>query len=761
MAGITLEKGQTVYTYGQPMTALHLITNGKIQVTYPGGSFYLNKGGVIGICEICSEIHFFEYTVAEDATIVTYSFSNLEVLDDLLEKHPDVARLFLLSAFYQINTLMERCSVASLDCSSLHQNLTEDYRKYIMICNRYRITPRFLENFEEQGAYLGEEAPDFWLSGFYLGLSRVYAGDGYKTLIQDPALSSGFLRKCALDIRRTFTGLDEQARYQEKIADMYFHESGNDLFDFFTALYYKLGSNSEEAEELLRDINRMITQFENTAYVDSDYLEQRVRSFRNSIAMMQAPTSSRTSDEDYSDIINELAGSLNKILEYAGHDLDVVTSFRQNVHAYKQLTSKSATDDDSCKLRAKLTEEFNHLYSLIFEQTLQSSDIPIPVLMFLYFGYVDEELAGIDNAIQLYLLALKMHDHTESGFYTLYDWLLAIYHGKKEPSRNEFEQDYNDYIHKQKLNNTISDAEARDLEDNTLAKVHYELHNMFPPVNKMTFGRISTFCPLFTEENVLKNLGDTYVTASAVGKIFTRIKQIDYTAFYRESLDTENMNLMGKELIHTEYMPDIILMPNVGIRGVMWQEIEGKRRGSSGRMMLPIFHLEDLHTTLLRLTGEFRWELCKRVQGNRWNDVTERSLTSEYFDYIQFYRKNHDLSSEAKERLHTSLQRAKNSFKEMFIRDYITWIMFEGTGAPRLNKVARKILFTYCPFPAALRTTLKQNPLFSDLLSRQEIQTAQKLHRLNGLMKKIQNNGHGVPETLTREIAYTAGTSDN
>ena len=57
MAGIVLEKGKTIYSYGQPMTALHLITNGKVDVSYPGGSYTLGKGDVISICEICSEIH--------------------------------------------------------------------------------------------------------------------------------------------------------------------------------------------------------------------------------------------------------------------------------------------------------------------------------------------------------------------------------------------------------------------------------------------------------------------------------------------------------------------------------------------------------------------------------------------------------------------------------------------------------------------------------------------------------------------------------
>ena len=40
----------------------------------------------------------------------------------------------------------------------------------------------------------------------------------------------------------------------------------------------------------------------------------------------------------------------------------------------------------------------------------------------------------------------------------------------------------------------------------------------------------------------------------------------------------------------------------------------------------------------------------------RWNDITEPSLTSEYCDYIQFYRKNHDLSAEAKEKIKNALK---------------------------------------------------------------------------------------------------------
>ena len=417
------------------------------------------------------------------------------------------------------------------------------------------------------------------------------------------------------------------------------------------------------------------------------------------------------------------------------------------------ITSATWYDDNSVKYNIPVnTKGTGNLDARVM------ANIPMPVKMFLYFGYVDEELAGLNNAVTLYRLAENMTDHSTVGVYTFYDWLMAIFRGQKSPSRNEFDQDYSDYIHKQKVGGNITDAELKALENNPMAKVNYELRNMFPQVNKITFGRITTFCPLFCADDVLKDLESSYVTVSRVAQILEEIRRVDYTAFYRESLDMEHIDVMGKETIHLEYLPDIILMPNVGIRGVMWQEIEGKRRNSPGRMVFSIFHLEDLKTTFTHLTGEFRWELCKRVQGNRWNDVSTNSLTSEYFDYIQFYRKNHDLSAEAKEKVKSSLQRAKNSFKEMFVRDYMIWVLFEGAGSPRLNKVARQIMFTYCPFPEDICNTLAQNPLYSDLLDRRKIKVAQGLHHLDVLTRKLQNGNILVPETVVQERYYISGS---
>ena len=203
MAGIVLEKGKTIYSYGQPMTALHLITNGRVDVSYPGGSYPLGKGDVIGICEICSEIHLLSYVTTEDTTILTYPLTSLDSLNDILQKHPDVARLFLLSCFRQINILLNRSSISELNCSELYRTLNDDISTYKSLCDRYRIPARSLEHFDELNAFLGDDSPDIWLNGYYMGLNHILASDNYRIMVQEVDLPIGMLRKGSLEDRKS------------------------------------------------------------------------------------------------------------------------------------------------------------------------------------------------------------------------------------------------------------------------------------------------------------------------------------------------------------------------------------------------------------------------------------------------------------------------------------------------------------------------------------------------------------------------------
>ncbi|MCR5719690.1 MAG: hypothetical protein K6F84_03915, partial [Lachnospiraceae bacterium] len=501
-----------------------------------------------------------------------------------------------------------------------------------------------------------------------------------------------------------------------------------------------------------RIISRIRTKYIANSELDKDYINERLQKAESALTTGKDTNAFIPSGKDLV-ITSRLENSLDQILSYVsdkynGADLSIYIS------ALKDLPNKESDSDEARSLRRNISKEFYTLYSLVFLAAL-SDDAPSPViLMFLNFGYIDEDLAGIDNAIKLYKLSVSMQDHTDVGFYTLFDWLKTVYRGKKSPSRDEFETDFADMLHKERISHIITEKEEAKRLADPVERVNYELTKMFPNVNKMTYGRISTFCPIFLKENCFKDLEDALVTFGKINAIINRLKEVDPTLFYRAGVDMEHGGLLGHLPIHREYLPDIILMPITGSHGVMWQEIEGRKRQSHGRIMLPILFMDSLDTAFIRLAGEFRWELCKRIQGSRWNDVSDKSLTSEYCDYAQYYRKNRDLSSEAKEKIKTLLQRSKNSYKEMFLHDYSTWLTYESTGSPRLNKVVRQILYTYCPFPKRIDMLLNSNPIYAELINRKNVEAEQHLHLVDNLVKKISNTEYPVPQCLLDEYTY-------
>lgn len=756
MPGIVIEKSKTICGFAQPVTTLYLISQGRVEVQCPGGSYLIKTGDVAGICEICSDIHFLTYVALEDTTLMPYPLTSMEALDNLLQKRPNIAKLFILSLLRQFGAMMEQASVSEVSSATLYRRLRMDCELYSSLCDKHKLPSRIPPETEEISPCV-EDSCDEWLNKYYTSLRRIYMGADSDVLLQEPGLSLGMLRKGSLDLNKTYRVLEAQVQYRSQVLGCYFSQSGNDMFDAMTKLYYRLCQEGQDTGGLYERITQMLRLPEEYDIPQEAQALARTEAFRRKEdALVHSETAQGIGDSSDSDILKLLEGSLEVIVDFAGLSGDKEASFREHVALYRATRDKNSTDDECSRLRRTLTEEFYLLYTEIFERSLSVPTLPLPVRMFLYFGYVDEKLAGEDNAVSLYRLASYMDASSQSGVYTFYDWLMAIYNGEKNPSRSELDEDYDDFIYLQKKKGNLSAAEFTALQSNRLEKVRYELQNLFPSANKVTFGRVTTFCPLFTAENMLKDLKDSFVTPDKIASALSMLKAVDFSAFYRETIDYEMSQAMNREPIHVEYLPDIILMPNAGIRGSLWQEIEGRKRNSPGRMILPVFYMENLETAIVRMTGEFRWEMCKRIQSGRWNDISEPSLTSEYFDYMQFYKKNTELSKDAKEKLQNSLTRAKNSFREMFVRDYITWILYESNGSARLNKVARRILFIYCPLPASMDAALEQNPMYSELLGRQKILSGQRVQKLSILRQKLRNSATPVPDCLEQEIAFAS-----
>lgn len=759
MGAITITKGSTLFQTEDPVKQLYLILKGSFEISFPGGRYTIGKGDVAGICEADSDLHATSCTALEDSSVMAYPCCGLSALELLFTENADYAVLFSRSAFRQGDSLLRAHERTQLYCSNLYTAFTQDYAFYTACCARNQQKPQIPQGLPEF-APLDEDSPEeLFSSAFYEGIQRILTSPNAAVLSGEPAVLTGLFAGACGEYRRVLSAFDGLAEYQKQALSLYLDGRGEDLFGFCTALFPKLSRENADAASIVERMNGMIRLVSESPCADRVLLGQRIADFKSMLKLSAVGDAAKQGDASDADgasqnTLEQLKGSLSAILAYAGASDEMRSDFTKLINQYRSLADPNATDDSARLLRQRIAAAFYKLYAAVFFKAAEDHEIPLPVRMFLYFGYADEELAGVENAVCLAGLADRLAKSANDRVYTFYDWLLAILAGKKGPSRNEFDQDYSEYLHSQKVTGKITAAEETALSGDMKKRVEYELENMFPSVNKIAFGRISTFCPVFSDHNMLKHADTSYVSASAICELLDDVEKVDFDAFYREYVYTNTAAGIPKEFFHVRVLPDFILMPCVGTRGVMWQEIEGKRRTTPARMMLPIFYLEDLRSAVVRLTGEYRWEMCKRIQDARWNDVSERSLTSEYFDYIQFYRKNHDLSADAKERLKAALQKARGSFKEMFVRDYITYILFESTGSPRLTKPARSILFAYCPFARQTRDALQGNPIYKETLEHFSVQRTQQLHKLALLEKRVENSGSELPEELAMERAY-------
>ncbi len=751
----------TIIQVGEPVEYISLISKGSLLVTLPTGEMTLKIGDAVGVHDVCQGVHTCSYKTLEDTTLLQYPCSGPDDLLQLLRESSELSVLYINSMTKQICEVMDMYVLSSFFSDNLYRYLHDSYMDYKEMCQKLSQPVHVMDKLEQLDPLIPPDAIHEWESKYYESFRSL--DNQTKNLIfqNNPAIECGYLCKISEDLHKIYRSSEIICEYNTNLSALLLNSQKLDLFGLLTDLYVVASKSPSDYLALDATISRLAIQLEGNPNVDVAYYNKRMNEYKEKMSAAKVnQAASAALLEDQSDslqksaALSSLSGSLDMILNYSGCAQETAELFREKIIAWKHMVDKNADDDKARKLRLEIAKLFNEIYINVFEISCADQNLPAVIKMFLNFGYMDESLAGFEQSCYLYSIIHDYHGDATKGIYTFHEWLMMIYRGEKEPSRNEFDVDYTAYIHEMKMTGQITlELEQRLLKDN-VQKCLYELHNMFPVVNKVTFGRISTFCPVLCDQNLLKSPEYCLLSPAKITECIDHIRNVDFNAFYKETIYSNPSISINKEMIHTEVLPDIILTPNVGNRGIMWQEIEGKKRSTPARFILPVLCLVDLDVLLMRLIAEYRWEMCKRIQGSRWNDVSDPSLTSLYCDYAQFYKKNNDLSTQAKEQIKANLLKAKNNFREMFVRDYLVWVLYESGGSPRLNKVVRGILFEFCPFPLNTRSKLATNPLFADMITKYDRRQSQAKNRLDLLFKKLNSASFSIPIELERERNY-------
>ena len=738
----------------------YLVQEGTVIQKFDFAEVALGKNAIIGI--LASDSFPCDYIAQTDVTLAVFKCENYEDLKRILANQEKLRSIFLKTAIEQRHQML--CLYADLQMKTrqFHAFVESIYNEYKNNCGQLKLEEQTFNRMEHFIPLDMKHKAENWEINNSISLVKNYMVEYIRLMEKDDSLCIGAIMEASAQMRRVTQGIGEMISYLLYNKDILLAESENDIFHLFFDLAVRAGANHCDVEPIKKQINLIIEFIKKLKLYDEKLVLYRTSEYMNfdfdgtgldefAAVNLEANSGAEYEMPESREAIDYLA----HILSFAGKNEEEIEKVRAKVEEFRDLPDMFSTENEAYQIRRQIIPIFYDVYYNAFIRAVRDGDEPTPIVkMFLNYGFLDAQLAGEENVNTLYDLTEHLEMCNSEHIYTIYSWLKAVYTGKKEPSKNEFDLDWPAYVADMRKTGAVKQADVPDLLKNQEAKLKFEIQNMFTVGNRITYGKITTFCPLLGEYDLINSIDKMLVTTEKLDDALNEIRKVDFSVFYRDGMFSDPARDINRETIKKEVLPDIILMPNAGTKAMMWQETAGVKRDTPARFLFPIFTAADLEEMMVETVGRFRWEICRKEQGVHWNDIREKSLTSEYCDYIQFYRKNHELSPDAKEKIKNALTRARNNYREVFVKDYVNWMKYESKGSYRLNRIARDILVRYCPFTREIRTELKANPMYTSSMSRYEIENAKKMQRIVGVYEKYKKAGGEITQELRDNLLF-------
>ncbi len=814
---ITVKKGDIIFLEDHEVHSLNVLLQGKVDVyvSSPGNSakkdrdvleksyriFEIDKNIFIGANDlILSSKHNFSFLASEDCTIYLYPARTPAQAWSLIHSQKDYGTYLVNSLNTMIGSSSKTLQKLLKSAASL-KSLTENLITYFWVLKEAysfdRVpSPAFFRDGLDRLQDLRERGllPSPVFNPQFIEKDEIPPSDELEALSLTQLKLEYFEHLCSLpaELQKSFFGADmfitsyhcrEESECLEGITsrlketfllvESYYQRLYSDnsecIYTEFLKAAAEMAQSGLDPTPALQALDYIVAAIKETVLLyrqeychkcetDLEYIEHSLNNVKSAILKSEgnskAGVSSRRSVADFSSLPEELKDSAAKILEFSELPRDRTDLFMMNLIAFRNMRDRLSTDEDAQNIRSSAASVFFEIYEAVFKKASLKADNTRLITMFLNYGFMDEKLLTPEQSLALYKIAGMPGSRSQDLTYTMREWLTKIYAMEKDPSINEFGQDYFDAFRDMKKRGQLTDKDKSAYDANRDARLSYEIQNMLRINHKLCHGQISVYFPVLHKEMILRDLTRVIITPEKINESLEKILEVDFSAFYREIHYFDQNKGIEKEIIMKSIMPEIIRIPVYGSRAVMWQEITGRNRNTPGRFLIPAFSDEDLDAALLRLVGNFRWELCRTMMGSAWNDVTQSSLTSEYTDYIQFYKKNRDLSEEAKEKVKAQSVKYHGRMRDIFTSDYETWVNNESKGNIRLNKVARGILYKHCPFSRYIREQLEKQPMYGDMAAQFRSQRAKIAKDLENRYGRYVKNNISLDSDMEHNLVF-------
>ncbi len=758
-----IPKGTVIFEEKDPLTCICAVIKGSVTAQNEFIKTDLPTGTFIGIPDSINRRYLLNYVAGPSCVIYAFPVVEFSGLRNLLStSNKDYKGLVVTSLTKIYGEFMKTNERYLALADKLYPVLNDNYGKYVKACKDGGMAIDEITGIDELKEYEDKDPIPQSVRDYYIELSMVpgnvikaFYGNSLEMVMRTVEETSSAILKM---LNNT---LDVGAYISESYSIIY-NEGDNNLLSRAAQLsveLQKMGRPDRSLENICETLRDFYIKAEKTVVecmggvraVNRERLMKIVQSVEEGEEVeIPAAEGSAAQDED---LYRSLKNSLRSILAFGNIMEGDAKDVEQDINKFVDLKDRLSSDDTERKIRHRLADSFYKIYKKVFLASLNSTRIPKPVELFLNFGYMDERLLTKEQAIELCKLNFQTKKKYFCHMYTIPEWLRAIYDGRKEPSKNEFDLEYNESLRELLKTREIDEKEAKARQNDRDRKLDFEIFNLFRYTERIVNGSLSTFVPVLCSDQLAGSLFKSLVTKDRMGQTVERYRELDFSAFHRELFFADKKQDIEKENVMLEVAPDIILFPCFGSNAAMWQEISCKHRDSPGRFLFPIMVEGSLDDLYIRNLARFRWELCRTMQGSAWNNIHFKSLTSEYSDYIQCYRKNRDLTDDRKEKVKAQLVKGKNNTREVFVQDYEQWIKFESQGGMKLNKPSREILATYCPFNREIRQNLETQPAFAEAIGRYNRETQKKVKELELRYRALEKTKE-IPEIMLNTLKF-------
>lgn len=774
MVAIELKKGEHLVRKGETTKAMYIVLRGAVNLQTEYNQITLGTGSVFGFMLGVSDEYICDYIASENSLIASYKYESPEDYKTIFKEQPKYCYAFLYAAIKQYQMIFENYRQIKATVKMVSDFVAKQWSDYEIHCTQNDFDTR-----EVAIAALSEIEEPEPIQSWEMGYFQELVDMPEKTLRyfygEKENLTIGVLLQLAEIMSRMICNMDALQEYIQRAKETLLCEE-DDLLELWYDLAMKYALRGDDTEKADRRVEELEEFLKKTGFYEESDIDTRMDAYKSMdfLDYVQNHQSHVELDENEDGEVAEIltreqvlkTDFATYIMKYAGYEKEEILACKKLIAEYAEIAEVQDYTPEMQKTRRALTKVFYEIYEKAFFRAVHARTISVIMKLFFNFGVLDLQMAGEDHLDELMAISelldnqwleQKHRDAAGESFshvYSAYQWLCLVYRGEKEPSKNEFDIDYTGHLLEMRKNHEITREEENVLKRDQRKKVEFEIRNMFMTNNRITYGRITTFCPVLHSKDFVRSIDQLIVSGITVNAAIDEIRALDYSCFYREVFFASPKYGIERTEIMKEVLPDVILMPNIGNRAMMWQETSGVKRDTSARFIFPIMTSGELSDMMLETIGRYRWEICRKILGVRWNDIREKSLTSEFYDYVQFYRKNRDLSQQAKEKVKADLVHAKNNYREVFVADYMGWMKYESQGNFRLNKVSRRIISEYVPFKAEVRKKLEENPMYKELFTKSNIIAGRKREKEKVLFDRYVAAGGVITPELEAHLRY-------